>query len=78
MTPNTLEFKVAYQRQVFIDEIWNGMERAGMKEAHLAKKCGMPRCTIHRFFRADCNPTLETMVRLAHAVGMKLDLRLKN
>lgn len=48
-----------------------------MTQADLAKRAGMPRPNIARFESGTYNPSLEMMVRIAAALGMQLEISLK-
>lgn len=48
-----------------------------MTQADLAKRAGIPRPNITRFESGNYNPSLEMMVRIASALGMRLQLGLE-
>lgn len=48
----------------------------GLTQAELARRAGIPRTNITRFESGDYNPSLEMMVRIAAALGMKLQVGL--
>lgn len=48
----------------------------GLTQAELARRAGIPRTNITRFESGDYNPSLEMMVRIAAALGMKLQIEL--
>ncbi|MCI9144671.1 MAG: helix-turn-helix transcriptional regulator [Lachnospiraceae bacterium] len=48
----------------------------GITQAELARRAGIPRTNITRFESGDYNPSLEMMVRIAAALGMKLQVAL--
>ena len=48
----------------------------GITQAELARRAGIPRTNITRFESGDYNPSLEMMVRIAAALGMKLQIAL--
>lgn len=48
----------------------------GMTQAELARRAGLPRSNITRFESGTYNPSLEMMVRIAAALGMKLQIGL--
>lgn len=48
----------------------------GITQAELARRAGAPRTNITRFESSAYNPSLEMMVRIAAALGMRLQLEL--
>lgn len=48
-----------------------------MTQEDLAKKVGVPRSNITRFESGRYNPSLEMMVKVASALGMKLNITLE-
>lgn len=70
----------AYQLEAaihtFSDELWEAMEARGLSQADLARKAGVSRQFLTKVFRGDNNFTLETMVKLAFAVGHKVNVHL--
>lgn len=48
----------------------------GITQAELAKRAGIPRSNITRFESGNYNPSLEQLVRIAAALGMKLQVQL--
>ena len=48
-----------------------------MTQEDLAKKVGVPRTNITRFESGRYNPSLEMMVKVASALGMKLNITLE-
>ena len=48
----------------------------GITQAELARRAGIPRTNITRFESGDYNPSLEMMVRIAAALGMRLQVEL--
>lgn len=48
----------------------------GFTQAELARRAGIPRTNITRFESGEYNPSLEMMVRIAAALGMKLQVEL--
>jgi transcriptional regulator with XRE-family HTH domain len=61
----------------FTESIYQLMEARGMKKADLAKKIGKTPAYITKVFRGNANFTLETMVRLARALGGNLTIGVK-
>ena len=50
----------------------------GMTQADLVKRAGIPRTNITRFESGNYNPSLEMMVKVALALGVKLEVNLKD
>jgi len=60
----------------FTEELHKRAEAKGLSRADLARRLGVSPAYITKVFRGDVNFTVETMVRLARAVGGKLHLHL--
>ncbi|MCA1659491.1 MAG: helix-turn-helix domain-containing protein [Verrucomicrobiaceae bacterium] len=67
-----MDYQLEYAIGVFGDELWQAMEGRGMNQAELARKAAVSRQFLTKVFRGDNNFTIETMVKLAHAVGHRL------
>ena len=52
------------------------MQRQGVTRAELARRLGTSQAYITRVLSGNANFTLKTMARLAHALGMQLDVGL--
>lgn len=61
----------------FTEDLCASMDRQGMTRADLARQIGVSRGYITKVLRGSGNVTLETMVKLARAVGCELDVRLQ-
>ena len=59
-----------------IDQYISYRKELGMTQAELARRAGVPRTNITRFEGGSYNPSLEMMVRIAAALGMKLQIEL--
>ncbi|HJA19925.1 MAG TPA: helix-turn-helix transcriptional regulator [Candidatus Mediterraneibacter ornithocaccae] len=59
-----------------IDQYISYRKKLGMTQAELARRAGVPRTNITRFEGGSYNPSLEMMVRIAAALGMKLQIEL--
>lgn len=59
-----------------IDQYISYRKELGMTQAELARRAGVPRTNITRFESGSYNPSLEMMVRIAAALGMKLQIEL--
>jgi hypothetical protein len=60
----------------FVRDLGQRMEDLGMKRADLARKIDASTAYVTKVMRGDANFTLETMTKLAMAVGGKLDVRI--
>ena len=49
----------------------------GITQKELAKLSGIRQSNISRIERGDCSPTIETLSKLAYAMGKKLEIRIK-
>ena len=60
----------------FAEELCRLMEQSGISRAELAERIGSSRAYITRILRTDYNLTVETMVKLATALGARVTLGL--
>ena len=60
----------------FVDQLCIAMESQGVSQSELARHLGVSRQHISAFISDPGNPTLQTMVQMAHALGLSLDLAL--
>ena len=60
----------------FTEELHQIAEKEGLSRSELARRLGVSPAYITKLFRGDVNFTIETMVRLARAVGGSLHLHL--
>lgn len=56
----------------------NEREKQGLSQEQLAKKANINRTTLSKIESGLRNATIETLARLATAMGMKLDVRLRS
>lgn len=63
-------------RQSVIEQYIRCRKIQGMTQAKLAKRAGIPRTNITRFESGNYNPSLEMLVRIAAALGMRLQVQL--
>jgi len=56
----------------FSESLRDLMERRGVSKADLAKRLGVSKAYITKVFQGDANFTLESMVKLAHALDGRL------
>lgn len=61
----------------FALKIHRFMERAGLTKTQLAEKIGVSQPYVTKALRGDANLTIDTMVKLARAVGAELSIELK-
>ena len=57
--------------------IWATRKARGMTQEELARRSGISRPNIARFESGNYNPSLEMMVRIAAALGMRLQISLE-
>ncbi|MGI5818544.1 MAG: helix-turn-helix domain-containing protein [Armatimonadota bacterium] len=60
----------------FVDQLCLAMQERGVSQSELARRLGVSRQHISAFMTDPGNPTLQTMVQMAHAVGFKVNLEL--
>ncbi|MDD2902869.1 MAG: helix-turn-helix transcriptional regulator [Syntrophales bacterium] len=60
----------------FTEELHNLAENANISRSELARRLGVSPAYITKLFRGNANFTIETMVRLARAVGARLHLHI--
>lgn len=63
-------------RKNVIEQYIRCRKALGITQAELARRAGVPRSNITRFESGSYNPSLEMMVRIAAALGMKLQIGL--
>lgn len=63
-------------RKNIIDQYVRYRKKFGITQAELARRAGVPRTNITRFESGSYNPSLEMMVRIAAALGKKLQIEL--
>lgn len=63
-------------RKNVIEQYIRCRKSLGFTQAELARRAGVPRSNITRFESGSYNPSLEMMVRIAAALGMKLQIDL--
>lgn len=71
------EFLAGFAAEVFADEICHAMEEQGVTQSELARRLGVSRQHISAFMADPGNPTLQTMVQMAHALGLRLRVTLE-
>lgn len=70
------EFLAVLAAEVFSGKICIAMEEQGVSQSELARRLGVSRQHISAFMADPGNPTLETMVRMAHALGLSVNITL--
>jgi DNA-binding phage protein len=60
----------------FTEDLLGYMLELGMSKADLAEKMGCSRAYMTKVLAGDTNMTIETMVKMATAVGLQLHIRL--
>lgn len=63
----TLEKNIGKHRQAFADFVYEWRQEEHLTQEELAQMCGIDRKTINRIENGHFSPSLDTMVRLAHA-----------
>jgi transcriptional regulator with XRE-family HTH domain len=70
------EYQAEYLKLVFGAELGKLMEQQGVSQAELARRIGCSRAYVTRVLRSNLNPTLETLTKLAIALGARVSLHL--
>ena len=70
------DFMADLLKGYFVECILEGLEETGLSKAQLAKRIGKTRQYINKVLNEDkrVNFTIESMVKIAHALGRKVDL----
>jgi DNA-binding XRE family transcriptional regulator len=63
----------AMSEKIFADRLTELRKAAGLSVADLAKRCGLARDTIYRLERGERHPLLETVQKIALALGLGMD-----
>ena len=71
-----IEVEQKNTRQSVIEQYVQCRKMQGITQAALARRAGLPRSNITRFESGSYNPSLELLVRIAAALGMKIQLQL--
>lgn len=64
-------------REEVISQYIRWRKEKKMTQAQLAEQVNIPRTNITRFESGEYNPSLEMLVRVASALGMELEIKLK-
>jgi transcriptional regulator with XRE-family HTH domain len=60
----------------FVAQIAIAMDEQGVSQSELARRLGVSRQHISAFMADPGNPTMQTMVEMAHALGLRLNIEL--
>lgn len=71
-----IEIRQQDTRRRVVEQYIQSRKEKGVTQTELARRAGVPRTNITRFESGAYNPSLEMMVRIASALGMKLEVRL--
>ena len=72
-----IEYEQNRAKEEVIEQFVKYRKSKKMTQEELARKVGVPRTNITRFESGKYNPTLEMMVKVAAAMGMKLSIKLE-
>ena len=59
----------------FLESLVKARDRAGLSQADVARRMGVPQPTVARIEAGTHSPTLTTLARYASAIGVALDVR---
>lgn len=74
-TRETAEYRTAYFRETFSDELWQAMEHRGLNQAQFAEKAGVAKQFLTKVFRGG-NCTMDTIVKLAFSLNYTANIHL--
>jgi transcriptional regulator with XRE-family HTH domain len=63
------------QAELLLRSLIQARERAGISQAEVARRMGVPQPAIVRLEAGTHSPTLSTLARYASAIGVQLDIR---
>lgn len=66
------------EKRRIVDYFIRLRKEKGLTQQDLADTSGICRANVARFERGDYNPTLETMIRMAEAMGKTLEVSFKD
>jgi DNA-binding phage protein len=69
------EFVTSYIRGVFVEDILKAMEEKNILKIDLAKRLGKSRQYVGRVLNETANFTIESMVEIALALDMKIEIK---
>lgn len=74
-------FAAAYEQQAILGDLLEAfadvMERAGVSRAELARRLKVTRAAVTRIFAGDRSPQLNTLVRVAQALDLRMEISLR-
>lgn len=68
---NSVEYAAAVAKYTFTAEVAQAMTRKAISRAELARRLSVKPPYITKLLRGDVNVTVDTAVRIAHALGMR-------
>jgi transcriptional regulator with XRE-family HTH domain len=74
---SSVDYNVDVAALGFVDELVGCMRKTGVTQAELARRLGASEPYVSKVLRGDANFTLGTMVKLATAVGQRLQVTLE-
>ncbi|MEA3403748.1 MAG: helix-turn-helix transcriptional regulator [Armatimonadota bacterium] len=60
-----------------VDQICHAMEEEGVSQSELARRLDVSRQHISSFLADPGNPTMQTVVQMAHALGLTINVELR-
>ncbi|WP_315807505.1 helix-turn-helix transcriptional regulator [Pseudomonas sp. C9-3] len=73
---STHEYRVERAKLEFVRSLSRLMKRKGVNSAELAEKVGTSSAYISKALRGDTNFTIDSMVKLSHAIGGQLHIHI--
>ena len=73
---NTPEGQAAHLAVAFLAQVNAHMRAQGVSNAELARRMGTSAAYVTKLFRGNANLSLQTMVKLAQAIGVSVQLGL--
>lgn len=69
-------FVSEYLKAEFMNGVWEALERQGLSQSELAERVGWSRQYASRMLKSQMNLTIDTMAKLACALGLRLEIKL--
>jgi transcriptional regulator with XRE-family HTH domain len=69
-------FVSEYLKAEFMNDVWASLEQQGLSQSDLAERMGWSRQYASRVLKSQMNLTIETMAKLACALGLRLSIKL--
>ena len=73
---NTIEYKIESVAFDISVQIYKQMKKLGINKKELAEKLGVSRSYITQLLKGKSNMTIETLIKVAKALGMTLQIKL--